>query len=62
MKLLESEKKLREIQEEKEISDRSRLKLESQIETQQHQITILEEKSDLLSKELKTCQVKYLID
>lgn len=58
MKLLETEKTLREVQEEKEVTDRSRLRLESQIETQLHQISILEEKSELISKELKSWQVK----
>lgn len=59
MKLLETEKNLREVQEEKEVTDRSRLRLESQIETQLHQITILEDKTDLLSKEVKAWQVFF---
>jgi hypothetical protein len=55
--LLETERSLRELQEDREISERLKLRLESQLETQSHQLSILEDRLELQSKELKTWKV-----
>jgi hypothetical protein len=57
MKLLETEKSLREIQQDKDIGDRLRTKLETQTENFNHQIALWEEKAETLSREIKVWQV-----
>jgi hypothetical protein len=57
MRLLEAERSLREVQQDKEIGDRLRMKLESQVETAQHQVLLAEEKVEAFVREVKVWQV-----
>lgn len=57
MKLLDTEKTMRELQQDKEIGDRLRFKLESQMEAAHHQVSIWEDKVDSLTRELRVWQV-----
>lgn len=62
MKLLESEKTIRELQQDKEIGDRLRFKLESQMEAANHQVSIWEDKVESLSRELRVWQVRFVVN
>jgi hypothetical protein len=57
MRLQEAERSLREVQQDKEIGDRLRMKLESQMETAQHQVVLAEEKVQSLTREARVWQV-----
>ena len=58
MKLFETEKSLRELQQDKEIGERLRIKLESQAQSYDHQIAIWEERAEALTREAKVWQVR----
>ena len=60
MKLFETEKSLRELQQDKDIGDRLRIKMETQTENFNHQITLLEERTETLSREIKVWQVRKI--
>lgn len=60
MKLLETEKSLRELQQDKDIGDRLRIKMETQTENFNHQIALLEERAETLSREIKVWQVRKI--
>lgn len=61
-KLMKTEKIVRELQEDKEIGDRLRTKVETQTENFDYQIALWEEKVEALNREINILQVRHNLD